>query len=107
MTSLDQAFEGGSWEIQYKKQGEEKKAQNEKELRESFEKTFPNIPFQELKALWLDVSPPHYAHKSGTFLCYKEKSGYRWIKEFPDQDLSGSPSLEFVKSFGMEENMIK
>jgi hypothetical protein len=107
MTSLNQAFEGDWWETQHKQEEKEKEAQDKKELKESFEKTFPGIPFKELRYLWLDVSPPHYAHKTGIYLCYKESSGYKWTKEFPDQDLKSSPSLAFVKAFGMEENMIE
>ncbi len=98
MTSLDDAFPGWS-EEQYNEQEKEKK-------KESFEKRFPDIPFKELRYLWLDTYPPQYAHKTGIYLCYKDESGWQWKKQLPDQDLSGSPSLAFVKAFGMEENMI-
>ena len=106
MTSLDQAFSGGFWETENKKQEQKTKEYEENKMKESFEKTFPDISYKELQYLWLDVSPPHYSHKTGIYLCYNTKSGYIWTKKFPDQDLKNSPSLAFIQAFGMEENMI-
>lgn len=106
MSCINQAFECSNWEKEYASQKRKEKEDEEKEMIELFEKEYPNIPFKELKFLYLHSDDPYawYSHKTGTY--YYIPSKKEWKKEFPNQNLKNSPSLAFIKVFGLKKYII-